>query len=120
MKKILILSAASVLITSGQAMAANLAVITTPPTMLKFVVFGVAIGCLVVSFRVLNVLKGGLLSRSWQVFMFGFALLAAGQLASLLGDFEIVNMPSFVAPALWVAMSGLFLYGIFEAKKILD
>ncbi len=110
----------SVLALSNQAMAANIAVITSPPTMLRLVVFGVVVGCVVGSWKLLSVLKGGLLFKSWQVFMFGFAVLAISQLTSLLNDFEIVSLPDYVAPALWAVVAGLFLFGIFEAKKTLD
>ena len=120
MKRILGFSVLGVVAASSKAMAANIAVITSPPTLLTFVVFGVAIGCLVGSVKLLSVLKGGLLFRSWQIIMFGFGVLAVSQMASLLSDFEIVNLPDFVSPALWVVVCGLFLYGIFEAKKTLD
>ncbi|MEW6413461.1 MAG: hypothetical protein AB1483_13480 [Candidatus Zixiibacteriota bacterium] len=120
MKRIFCFSAVSVLVSYSQAMAANLAVIVSPPTALKIVILGIAVGCVVVSLKVVNVLKGGLLSRSWQILMLAFAVLAVSQLTGLLQDTEIIAIPSFVVPVLWVAMAGLFLFGIFEAKKILD
>ncbi|UCG60601.1 MAG: hypothetical protein JSV52_09715 [Candidatus Zixiibacteriota bacterium] len=120
MKRIVGLSLVCVLLGSSTAFAANIAVITSPPTMLKFVVFGVVVGCLVASVKLLGVLKGGLLFKSWQIFMFAFAALGLAQLAGLLSDFEIFALPDFVTPALWVVVCALFLYGIFEAKKILD
>ncbi len=120
MRKILGLSLLSVLFTGSQAYAANFAVIASPPTLLKFVVFGVVVGCLMASIKLLGVLKGGLLFKSWQIFMFAFAVLGLSQLAAVLSDFEVFVLPEFVAPALWVVVCGLFLYGIFEAKKILD
>jgi hypothetical protein len=120
MKKILGWSLLGVMVMSSPAAAANLAVITSPPTLLKVVVMGVAIGCLVGTVKLLSVLKGGFLFKGWQIFMFGFAVLAVCQLASLLNDLEIFSLPDFVAPALWVVACALFLYGIFETKKTLD
>jgi len=120
MRKIFGITVLSVLALSSQAMAANVAVITSPPTMLKLVVFGVVIGCIVGSWKLLSVLKGGLLFKSWQVFLFGFGVLAISQLIALLNDLEILSLPDFVAPALWAVVAGLFLFGIFEAKKTLD
>ena len=120
MRKIFGITALSVLALSSQAMAANIAVITSPPTMLKFVVFGVVVGCIVGSWKLLSVLKGGWLFKRGQIFMFGFGVLAVSQLTSLLNDFEIFSLPDYVAPALWVVVAGLFLFGIFEAKKTLD
>ena len=120
MKKILGLCAVCILGTSGEVWAANFAVIASPPTMLKFVVLGVAIGCLVGSVKVLSVLKGGLLFKGWQLFVFGFAVLAICQLAGLLSDFEIFSLPEYVAPSLTVVVSALFLYGILQTKRTLD
>lgn len=120
MKKILGMSFLAVLFSSSQACAANIGVIVSPPTMLKFVVFGVVIGCVVTSIKLLGVLKGGLLFKSGQIFMFAFAVLGLSQLAALLNDFEILVLPEFVGPALWAVVCGLFLYGIFEARKILE
>jgi len=120
MKKILGLSAVCVLAASGDVWAANFAVIVNPPTLLKFVVLGVAIGCLVGSVKLLSVLKGGLLFKGWQLFVFGFAVLAICQLAGLLSDFEIFDLPEYVAPSLTVVVSGLFLYGILQTKRTLD
>ena len=120
MRKIFGTTVLSVLIFSSQAAAANVAVITSPPTMLKFVVFGVVVGCIVGSWKLLSILRGGLLFKSWQIIMFGFCVLAVSQVASLLNDFEIFSLPEFIAPALWAVVGGLFLFGIFEAKKTLD
>ncbi|UCD62785.1 MAG: hypothetical protein JSW34_08440 [Candidatus Zixiibacteriota bacterium] len=120
MKRICGLTLIGVLLGANPAMAANIAVITSPPTTLKLVVFGVAVGCVVATFKVLGVLKGGLLSKSWQLFLFAFLVLALGQLASLMGDMEILNLPGYVSPALWVLTSGLFLYAIFETKRTLE
>ena len=120
MKKIFGLTLVMVLASGTPAMAANIGVIASPPTALKVVVFGVAVGCLVASSKVLSVVKGGLLSRSWQVFMFGFIVLALSQLAALLNDMEVLSLPSYVSPLLWVLTTGLFLYAIFETKRTLE
>lgn len=120
MRKILSISVLFVLVSSSQALAANIGAIVSPPTMLKFVVLGVVVGCLVASVKLLAVLRGGLLFKSWQIFLFAFAVLGLSQLAALLRDMEIFALPEFVGPALWAVVCGLFLYGIYEAKKVLD
>ena len=120
MKKIFAISALCVLAGNSSAWGANVAVITSPPTLLKLVVFGIAVGCLVFSLKVVSALKGGLLSKSWQVFMIGFVVLALAQLMALMGDMEIFNLPSFVTPALWAVTAGLFFYGVFETKRTLE
>ena len=119
MKKIFSLSILILLGGNSNAMAANLAVITSPPTMLNFVVLGIAVGCIISSFKILSLLKGGNLFKSWQIFMIGFIVLALSQTGNLLNDFEIFSIPSFVIPALLALTFGLFLYGIIETKKVL-
>ncbi|MDX9857361.1 MAG: hypothetical protein RBT76_06205 [candidate division Zixibacteria bacterium] len=120
MKRILSLSALIGLIASGRADAANLAVIANPPTLLSGAVFLVAIGCLVLCIQVLGTVRGGLLSKSWQIFLIGFGLLALSQILWLLQTIEVVHLPSFVVPALLTAMGGTFLYGLMVTKRTLS
>ena len=119
MRKILSLSLFFTLC-STNVFAANFAVITSPPTILSIVVFLAGIGCLFGTVKILSILRGGLLFRSWQIFMTAFVALAVSQLANLINDFEIFIMPSFVVPALLTLAIGLFLYGVFETKKTLE
>ncbi|MCK4574460.1 MAG: hypothetical protein KAU36_08810 [candidate division Zixibacteria bacterium] len=120
MKKIVLFSLAFSALGTSQAWAANFAVITSPPTLLHFFILAAAVGCLIGSFKVLSLVKGGQLSKSWQIFMLGFIVLALCQLAILFRDFEIVGLPVFVIPAMLFLMSGLFLYGVFEAGRTLS
>jgi hypothetical protein len=106
-------------IAAPKAEAANLAVITAPPTLLNIVICLVALAAAVLCWQVASVVKGGLLSKSWQIFTFAFALLAIGQAVAVAATIEVVQLPSFVVPAILVAMAGLFLYGVLETKRTL-
>ncbi|MCK4605915.1 MAG: hypothetical protein KAU35_01330 [candidate division Zixibacteria bacterium] len=119
MKKIAVLPALLVLAGAGSAQAANFAVIKSPPTLLNFLILIVAVVCMAGSLKVVELIRGGILSKSWQLFLGGFAVLTLAQLATLLNALEIVNLPSFVVPALLILMAGLFLYGVHEAKRTL-
>lgn len=120
MKKIITTTVLGSILFSSNTQAANFAVITSPPTILSIVIFLVALGCLYGVVKVLSLLKGGYLSRSWQLFMTSFIVLALSQVANLLKDFQLLSVPSFLVPALLVITSGLFLYGIFETKQTLE
>ncbi len=109
-----------VLLSSADAHAANFAVITQPPTMLSAIVFFVGIGCLVGSIKILSLIKGGLLFKSWQIFLSAFIVLIISQAANLINDLEIFILPSFVVPALLLLAIGLFMLGVFETKKTLE
>ena len=105
---------------AGRAEAANLAVITQPPTILNLAVFLVAGAAVVICLQVWSVVKGGYLSRSWQLFGAGFALLLISQLSVLLQTFEIVVLPVWVTPTLLALMAALFCYGAFETRRVLS
>ncbi len=120
MKKISICSLLIVLTTSVSANAANFAVITNPPTFLSLFVLLAAVGCLVGALKLLDILKGGQLFKSWQIFLLGFVALAISQIVSLVNDFEILIVPTFVVPALLLVTLGLFLFGVFTTKKTLS
>lgn len=119
MKKV-VLSTLGLLLYGSDVFAANFAVITSPPTILSLLVFLGGIGCLFLTLKILNLLRGGLLFKSWQIFMTGFIALVISQLVNLVHDFEIFLIPSYVVPAILTLAIGLFLYGILEAKKILE
>jgi len=120
MKKIITITVLGSILISTDTHAANFAVITSPPTILSIVIFLVALGCLYGVLKVLSLLKGGYLSKSWQLFMSSFIVLALSQVANLLNDFELLLVPSFLVPALLVVASGLLLIGIFETKQTLE
>ncbi|HDL01888.1 MAG TPA: hypothetical protein ENH23_06620 [candidate division Zixibacteria bacterium] len=88
--------------------------------MLSAIVFLVGIGCLVGSYKILSLVKGGLLFKSWQIFLSAFIVLIISQAANLINDLEIFILPSFVVPALLLLAIGLFMLGVFETKKTLE
>jgi hypothetical protein len=104
---------------TGSAQAANLAVITSPPTILNLIIMLLAIAGIVIGIQLMNSMKGGLLGRAWQIFIVGFGVLVLGQASVLLQTFEIIVLPDWVAPGLMVLWAGLFFYGVFETKRVL-
>jgi len=118
MKKI-VLSAIALALAADTAHAANLAVITTPPAMLNALVLIGAVVCGVSAFKVMNTVRGGMLARSWRMFIIGFVVLVLSQAAWLVDVLEVYGLPSFVGPALLTVAIGFLLYGILETKKAL-
>ena len=119
MKSTLMGTSILVLGLAGRTEAANFAVITAPPTLLNLGVLVLALGAIVIGIQLLGAVRGGMLSRPWQIMVGGFALLALGQVATLLQTFEIVFLPAWVAPGLMVLWAGVFFYGLFETKRTL-
>ena len=88
--------------------------------LISAVVLVVAVGCLIVGYQVQSTVRGGLLSKGWQLFMAAFGLLAISQLLMLLAVTEVVVLPSFAAPAALVLMGICFLMGVLVTKKTLS
>jgi hypothetical protein len=105
---------------SGNAHAANLAVITSPPTIMNLVVMLLGVAGVVIGIQLLSSLRGGMMVKAWQIFVAGFGVLVLGQLSILLQTFEIASLPGWVSPGLMVLWAGTFFYGAFEAKRILS
>lgn len=119
MKRIMSLSII-LIAAASRAEAANLAVITNPPTALNALVFLCAVAATGGAVKVLTLVKGGRLSRSWQMFVLGFALLAISQIIMLCQVMEVFTLPEMVVPGIAVVAIGLLFYGILEVKRTLS
>ncbi len=122
MKRLGLLVASMVAASQLQAApAANtVAVAPAPPALLTIVILGCACVCAFFCFQVYSLVRGGQFSRSWLLFMGGFAVLALSQLGLLLSGFGIINVGTFIVPIMLVVMTGLFLYGLVETKRVLS
>lgn len=120
MKKNLIFVIAAILAISDSAHAANLAMITSPPTLFSFFVMLVAGFCLFGSFQVFNQVRGGMLSKSWLMFLIGFILLAVSQFLNIATAMEIFIIPAMIVPLMLFLMTGVFAYGVFMARRTLS
>ncbi|MFQ6009457.1 MAG: hypothetical protein ACE5K8_10965 [Candidatus Zixiibacteriota bacterium] len=119
MNRKVLLVALGIAASAGRVEAANFAVITSPPTLLNILILIIAVAGTLGAAKVLNLVKGGQLSKSWQYFVAAFVVLGLCQLAALGSTFEIISLPSVVVPGGLVVMTGLLLLGIVETKKTL-
>lgn len=120
MKYYLMITPILILAATESSSAANFAALTQVPTLLNIVLLLGAAACFVFCLQVVSLVRGGYLSRGWQMFMVGFGILALGQALRLLGDLEIIILPGWLVPAAMVLMAGAFLYGLLETKRSLS
>lgn len=111
---------AGALVPFSRAEAANIAAIINPPTFLNLLVLVGAVVCTAGAVQVFSLVRGGRLSRCWQWFIGGFAVLALAEIILLCGLFELLTLLEFVVPTLLLVMAGLFLYGVREIKRTLS
>lgn len=107
------------LMLAESSQAANLAVIATPPGLLGVIVMGAAVFGAVGAAQVMSLVRGGAMARAWQMFLIGFIVMALAQVANLLNSTDVMALPEFVQPALWLVCLGFFGYGVFWMKRTL-
>lgn len=120
MRRTAFYSAVVVLCAVPSTMAANLAVITTGPGIVNFLILGAAVAGFVGSFKVRDMLRGGILAQGWQLFSVGFAALALAQILRLTTDTQIFETPSLIILILWALTVVLFVSAIFITKRHLS
>lgn len=94
-------------------------VAAAPPFFMTLLTFVAAAACVVFCFQVFSLVRGGKLSRSWLLFTSGFCILAISQILVILSGFGVVTNTPYLVPVLLFVMSGLFIYGLTEAKRVL-
>ena len=95
------------------------AVSNTPPLLLTLIVLGCACACVAFCIQVLSLVRGGQLSRSWILFTAGFVVLALSQVVVVLNGFGVIPNVRYLFPSLMILMSGLFVYGLYDTKRVL-
>jgi hypothetical protein len=114
------LASAPLIGTSVSAQPAPAVAVTTPPALLTSLIFLCACACVAFCFQVYGLVRGGQFSRSWVLFLVGFVVLAISQLGLLLDGFGVITLNRYIVPGLLVTMSGLFVYGLLETKRVLS
>lgn len=97
----------------------NPALFYTPSGILEVLIFLGSLICLLWSAKVMSLVKGGLLSRTWQMFSLGFGFLLIASLLSLGETVNIMKFPAYVFGALYLFMIVTWLVGLFQVKKAL-
>ena len=90
-----------------------------PMSIISVVVLFIAVACLVWSLKILTLVKGGLMSKSWQMFGLGFGFLIVAQLVSLGQVAQLFVIPDFITPAVYLLMVITWLYGLYQTRKVL-
>ncbi len=90
-----------------------------PMSVIHLVVLLIALVCLVWALKILSLVKGGLMSKSWQMFGLGFGILIIAQLVSLGTTVKVMTLPEYIIPSLYLVMAVLWLFGLYQTRKVL-
>lgn len=121
-KSILGICAATVALVVGAPASANaveLGMLLTVPALLNEVLLIISLIAVFVALRVYQLVKGGLLAKSWQFFFIGLLCLALAQMITFFANAGLFVAPELAQPVLLLAMGALWLYGALKAKQAL-
>jgi hypothetical protein len=90
-----------------------------PMAIINVVIVLMAAACLIWALKILSLVKGGLMSKSWQMFGLGFGFLIIAQLVSLGQRAGLYVIPDFINPAIYLLMVVAWLYGLYQTRKVL-
>lgn len=109
------------LLQAGTAAAAtpDFAVLLTIPALVDQAILLVAIVSIVIALRVYTLVKGGLLAKSWQLFVVGMLCLAISQLFGLAGALGYLTPPEALRPGILLCMAALWMVGAVKARSAL-
>lgn len=75
--------------------------------------------CLMWSLRIMSLVRGGLMSKSWQMFVLGFGFLVVAQLIVVGDKAHLYNTPGHVITILYLLMAIMWLIGLYRTRRVL-
>jgi len=75
--------------------------------------------CLFWAMKVISLVRGGLMSKGWQMFATGFIILLVARLLSIGESISLLQLPGYIGTALYLLMAFTWLIGLYQTKKVL-
>jgi hypothetical protein len=91
----------------------------TPAVVVHEILLICAVICLIWASKVLSLVRGGLMSKSWQMFMLGFVFLAIAQVLAIIENAQLVIFPEYLLSLVYLIMSITWLFGLYQLRKVL-
>ena len=110
---------ALVLGTPASVDALEIGLLLTAPALINEVLLIVSLIAVFVALKVYQLVKGGLLAKSWLFFFIGLLCLALSQIITFSGNAGLFVAPELAQPILLLVMGVLWLYGAMKAKQAL-
>ncbi len=110
---------ALVLGTPASVDAVEIGLLLTAPALINEALLIVSLIAVFVALRVYQLVKGGLLAKSWQFFFIGLLCLALAQIITFSGNAGLFTAPDLAQPILLLVMGVFWLYGAMKAKQAL-
>nr|MBN2276705.1 hypothetical protein [candidate division Zixibacteria bacterium] len=99
--------------------AFNMDNLSSPSGLINIVVLLCAVICLVWALKIMSLVRGGLISKSWQMFALGFSFLIMAQVIVVLQEAGFFSVPGYLTTALYLIMTITWLMGLYQTRKVL-
>jgi len=117
---ILFMAVLVVFITGGAAWASvKIEDLYTTTSIFDITLLICAFICLLWSLRIMSLVRGGLMSKSWQMFVLGFGFLVIAQLIALGANAQLFLIPGYITTVLYLLMAVMWLAGLYRTRRIL-
>lgn len=78
-----------------------------------------AIVGLIWAMKILSLVRGGLMSKSWQMILVGFICLCLAQAVALVSKLGFLAVPEIIVTLLYLSMAATWLAGLYQTRKVL-
>ncbi len=123
MKKYMLIGFLSMAMVLGLMESARAAIQTQelfrPNGILDLALFVGAAFCLWWSARVMSLVKGGLMSKGWQMFSLGFGFLLLARLLAIGETIKLATLPNYIPAAVYLVMVVIWSLGLYQTRKVL-
>ncbi|HHI02478.1 MAG: hypothetical protein DRP51_00085 [Candidatus Zixiibacteriota bacterium] len=75
--------------------------------------------CLFWSMKIMSLVRGGMMSKSWQMFTLGFTFLMLARFLAIGQSVNLFVVPDYVSTILYLLMIATWLIGIYQTKRTL-
>jgi hypothetical protein len=104
---------------SPAAASINMSNFYNTTSIIHVIIMLLALICLAWAMKILSYVRGGLMSKSWQMFVLGFGFLLIGQVVALCQNAGLFALPESFSLLVYLLMVITWLVGLYRTRKIL-
>ena len=78
-----------------------------------------ALICLMWSLKIMSLVRGGLMSKSWQMFVIGFGFLVIAQVFVIGENAQLFLLPGYIISVFYLLMAVMWLIGLYKTRRVL-
>ena len=122
-KKLLNISVAAAGMTAAFASSASASLkvedLYTTTSIVHIISLLCALICLIWAMKILSYVRGGSMSKSWQMFVLGFGFLVIAQILALSKNTGLMILPEYFSAVIYLLMAMTWLVGLYQTRRVL-